>query len=184
MNLEFTEIKCPKCGGELQNINTQVSQDVQMAKRCSNRFEQSKLCQFWMMIVVPNDNFNYSIERWRKTEEKTEAKSLKINNINKMEDKMEDNQNHNPNQQGPASTTTPKIYLGNLQEKARQSGDKFLTGSLCLTDIANIPKEHIQKGNNNKDYVRVIINPYKNGANEYGNTHSVSIDTFKPQKQD
>jgi hypothetical protein len=76
-----------------------------------------------------------------------------------------------------------KIYLGNLQEKSRVSGDKFLTGSVCLDDIENVPNEHIQKGNNGKRYLKIIISPYKNGANEYGNTHSVAVDTFKPTRQ-
>jgi hypothetical protein len=77
-----------------------------------------------------------------------------------------------------------KIYLGNLQEKSRISGDKFLTGSVCLDDIENVPNEHIQKGKNSKRYLKIIISPYKNGANEYGNTHSVAVDTYKPPIKD
>lgn len=89
---------------------------------------------------------------------------------------MSDQDNQNQSQQ------PPKTYLGNLQEKTRPSGDKFLTGSLCIDDINNVPEEHVQTGKNGKRYLRVVINPYRNGANEYGNTHSVAVDTFKPNK--
>ncbi len=77
---------------------------------------------------------------------------------------------------------TPKIYVGNMKEKARpSSGDKFLVGSICLTDFNNIPEEHKTEGKNGKIYVNVIINPFKQGPNQYGNTHSIAIDTYKPQ---
>ena len=80
------------------------------------------------------------------------------------------------------TNTVPKIYLGNLKEKTRENGDKFLVGSLCLNDIDEIPAEHKTTGTNNKTYVRIIVNPFRNGANQYGNTHSIAIDTFKPDK--
>lgn len=76
--------------------------------------------------------------------------------------------------------TTPKIYLGNLQEKVRKSNDRFLVGMICLDDIENLPKEHIHKYKSGKRFVKVIINPYRDGANQYGNTHSMAVDTFKP----
>ena len=68
MDLTFSELKCPKCGGELHSGNTQVSQDVQMVKRCSNRYEQSKLCDFWMIIVIPHKDYDYSVSRKLKSE--------------------------------------------------------------------------------------------------------------------
>ena len=77
-----------------------------------------------------------------------------------------------------------KIYLGNLQEKSRATGDKFLTGSVCLNEIENVPDEHIQRGKNGKRYLKIIISPYRNGANEYGNTHSVAVDTYKNPTRD
>jgi hypothetical protein len=79
------------------------------------------------------------------------------------------------------SAEPTKIYLGNLQEKSRQSGDKFLVGSICLDDIEKVSSEQIQRGKNGKRYLKVVISAYRNGANAYGNTHSVSLDTFKPK---
>jgi hypothetical protein len=76
-----------------------------------------------------------------------------------------------------------KIYLGNCQERSRVNGDKYLTGSICLDDIASVPEEHIQKGKNGKRYLQIIVNPYISGANAYGNTHSVAVNTFKGQSK-
>lgn len=90
------------------------------------------------------------------------------------------------NQQNPSTTQTnqstpAKIYLGNLQEKVRKSNDRFLVGTICLDDIDNIPEEHIFKFRNGKRFAKIIVNPFKDGANQYGNTHSIAIDTYKPQ---
>jgi hypothetical protein len=76
-------------------------------------------------------------------------------------------------------TSEPKIYLGNGQEKSRRSGDKFIIASLCVDDIVNSPDEYKKEARNGKRYVKVLINPYRGGANEYGNTHSISLDTYK-----
>lgn len=73
-----------------------------------------------------------------------------------------------------------KIYLGNGTERKRNGGDKFITGSLCIDDIEKIPEQFIQKGRNGKRYFKYILSPYRQGANEYGNTHSFAVDTYKP----
>lgn len=76
----------------------------------------------------------------------------------------------------------PKIYLGNGKEKIRQNGDKFLICSICLDDLEKVPQKHIEMGKNGKKYLHFVAMPYKDGANQYGNTHSLSVDTFKPGK--
>jgi hypothetical protein len=77
--------------------------------------------------------------------------------------------------------------MGNLTEKQRKSGDKFLVGSICLDDIEAIPAEHISLGKNKdgkqKRYVKIIVNPYRDGKNQYGNTHSVKVDTYRPRAE-
>lgn len=82
------------------------------------------------------------------------------------------------------SEKEPRYWLGNAKEKERQSGDKFLVGSICLDDLESVPKELISVAKNGKRYLRIVINPYMNGANEYGNTHGIRVDTFKPQRQE
>ena len=76
-----------------------------------------------------------------------------------------------------------KIYLGNAREKERRSGDKFLVGSICVDDIEGLSTEHVQTAKNGKRYVRILINPYMAGMNEYGNTHSIRVDTWQPDQQ-
>jgi hypothetical protein len=79
------------------------------------------------------------------------------------------------------TTATKNHYLGNFTEKKRQSGDAFHVGSICINDIESIPEEHIQHSKTNgKRYVKVILSAYRDGKNEYGNTHSLRVDTFKP----
>ncbi len=85
--------------------------------------------------------------------------------------------------QQPTSQTPAKIYLGNLQEKVRKSNDRFLVGMICLDDIETLPEEHKIKFKSGKRFVKIIINPYRDGANQYGNTHSIAVDTFKPTAQ-
>ncbi len=74
-----------------------------------------------------------------------------------------------------------KIYLGNCKQKQRRNGDQFLTGLICLDDIdGERLAEHIFVGDNGKRYLRIVINPYQYGVNTYGNSHSIAVDTFKP----
>jgi NAD-dependent SIR2 family protein deacetylase len=61
MDLKFKELRCPKCGDELEQGTVQVHDDVQMVKRCAS-------CDFWMILVIPNDDYDYSIEKKLKKE--------------------------------------------------------------------------------------------------------------------
>ena len=67
-----------------------------------------------------------------------------------------------------------KIYCGSGKEKF--DGD-LISVNICLSDIH---KEEIQTGKNGKKYVRINVSKRKQEDN-YGNTHSVSIDTWKPE---
>lgn len=48
--------------------------------------------------------------------------------------------------------------------------------SICLDDL---PEEHITTGKNGKRYIKINVNE-KREADEWGNTHSVEVDTWKP----
>ena len=69
-----------------------------------------------------------------------------------------------------------KIYCGS--GKKSQQYD-IINLNICVSDI---PKEHIQDGGNGKKYVRLNVSA-KREADKYGNTHSISVDTWKPQKK-
>lgn len=74
-----------------------------------------------------------------------------------------------------------KVYIGNGQEKPRQSGDRYIVGSLCVDDIVKIAEKHGKVASNGKKYIKVYINPYRGGANEHGNTHSFSWNLGKKE---
>lgn len=88
---------------------------------------------------------------------------------------MNNNNQNNQNQE-------PNIYIGNGKQKERQSGDKYIVASICLDDINAIPEQYISVAKNGKRYTSILINPYKGGANEYGNTHSLKVNTFKKEE--
>lgn len=50
--------------------------------------------------------------------------------------------------------------------------------SICLDDL---PKEHITTGKNGKRYIKLNVNE-KREPDEWGNTHSVEVDTWKPDQ--
>ena len=66
-----------------------------------------------------------------------------------------------------------KIYVGS--GKSKFDGDQVAV-SVCLTDL---PKEFIFEYNNKK-YVKLIVQK-KREADQYGKTHYVEVDTFKPE---
>ena len=66
-----------------------------------------------------------------------------------------------------------KIYVGS--GVAKFDGD-LISCSLCLTDL---PQEHMFEYNGKK-YVKLIVQK-KREADQYGKTHYVAVDTWKPE---
>jgi len=56
LNLKFKDLLCPACNAEMYQGTTFISQDVQLTKRCSE-------CDLWMIIVIPDRDYDYTIER-------------------------------------------------------------------------------------------------------------------------
>ena len=69
-----------------------------------------------------------------------------------------------------------KIYCGSGKEFGQYG---TINCSICLNDI---PKEFWNKGNNGKTYLPIKINR-KREVDQYGKTHSVEVDTWKPTQQ-
>ena len=65
----------------------------------------------------------------------------------------------------------PKIYVG--KGKAGKYGVKI---SVCLSDL---PKEHINEYKGKK-YINLEITEMKR-PDDYGKTHTVTVDTWKPE---
>ena len=66
-----------------------------------------------------------------------------------------------------------KIYVGNGTSKF---DGNMISCSVCLTDL---PQEHMFEYNGKK-YIKLNVSAKKGGADEYGKTHYLAVDTFKP----
>tara|TARA_R100001198_G_C5074833_1_gene119223 strand:- start:47 stop:310 length:264 start_codon:yes stop_codon:yes gene_type:complete len=67
-----------------------------------------------------------------------------------------------------------KIYVGSGTSKF---DGNMISCSICLSDL---PQEHMFEYNGKK-YIKVNVSAKRDGADEYGKTHYVAIDTFKPE---
>jgi hypothetical protein len=68
-----------------------------------------------------------------------------------------------------------KIYVGSGTSKF--DGNQVAC-SVCLTDL---PQEHMFEYNGKK-YIKLIVQEKKN-PDEYGKTHFVAVDTWKPEEK-
>lgn len=72
-------------------------------------------------------------------------------------------------------------YLGNAKTIKRKDGSEFLVGTICIDDMNQVEEEHrFTSETNGKTYIKIAISEYMAGKNEWGNTHSISLDTWKP----
>lgn len=62
MDLKFTELKCPVCKSNMESGNTTIGTDVQLVKRCCS-------CSFYMVILIPNKLYEYTITKKLKQNE-------------------------------------------------------------------------------------------------------------------
>ena len=68
-----------------------------------------------------------------------------------------------------------KIFVGNGKENEQYG---FVNFSICLSDL---PQEHVTEYKGKK-YINLTISRKRNGADQYGKTHAVSVNTWKPEK--
>mgnify|MGYP003139197730 FL=1 len=69
-----------------------------------------------------------------------------------------------------------KIYVGNGVSKF---DGQMVSMSVCLSDL---PKEHMFEYNG-KRYIKLNVSAKRDGADDYGKTHYVTVDTFKPEQK-
>jgi len=67
-----------------------------------------------------------------------------------------------------------KIYVGSGTSKF---DGNLISCSVCLTDL---PQEHMFEYNGKK-YIKLNVSAKKDGADEYGKTHYLAVDTYKPE---
>jgi hypothetical protein len=75
------------------------------------------------------------------------------------------------------SSKSEKIYVGNGTEKF--DGD-MVQFSLNLTKLGKDASEHMFEYNGEK-FIKLKIAKKKDGADEYGKTHYIEVDTWKPE---
>ena len=75
------------------------------------------------------------------------------------------------------SSKSEKIYIGNGTEKF--DGD-MVQFSLNLTKLGKDASEHMFEYNGEK-FIKLKIAKKKDGADEYGKTHYIEVDTWKPE---
>ncbi len=74
----------------------------------------------------------------------------------------------------------PKIYCGNGKERVFQDGGSIIGISICLEDI---PQQFMKKSEKNgKTYVNLDV-LRKREIDQYGKTHSVTVNTYVPSQQ-
>jgi len=71
-----------------------------------------------------------------------------------------------------------KVYLGNGKELF---GGDMISFSIDLTKLSQC-KDYFFEYNGNK-YIKLNICKKKGGEDEYGKTHYIQVDTFKPEQQ-
>ncbi len=69
-----------------------------------------------------------------------------------------------------------KIFVGNGKENEQYG---FINFSICLSDL---PQEHISEFKGKK-YINLTISKKREAPDQYGKTHSVSVNTWKPDGQ-
>ena len=69
-----------------------------------------------------------------------------------------------------------KIFVGNGKENEQYG---FINFSVCLSDL---PQEHVSEFKGKK-YINLTVSKRKE-VSEYGKTHNVTINTFKPESKD
>jgi len=74
-----------------------------------------------------------------------------------------------------------KIYAGTGKAFTFSNGGTKVSCSICLSDL---PKEFITIGKKNgKKYIKLDLLERKNGEDDFGNTHYLTVDTWKPTQQ-
>ena len=79
-----------------------------------------------------------------------------------------------------SNKTKEKIYVGNGVEKF--DGD-LVQFSLNLTKLKQEAGDYIFDGKTGDKFVTLKVVKKRNGADDYGKTHYVEVDTWKPESK-
>lgn len=75
-----------------------------------------------------------------------------------------------------------KIYIGNGKEKTFDNGGSVINCMITMDGLAQIFKDHGFTTQNGVKKLKLIIGKRRE-IDQYGNSHYVQIDTWKPDQQ-
>jgi hypothetical protein len=73
-----------------------------------------------------------------------------------------------------------KIFIGSGVEKF---DGNLVEATICLTDITKNASEHIYEYEGKK-YLSIKVQKKREGADQFGKTHYVEVNTWKPKKKE
>lgn len=76
-----------------------------------------------------------------------------------------------------------KIYCGSGKKKEFNNGGSITSVMLNLDVLNQQFEEYGFTTDQGKKMIKVNVSTLKNGVDQYGKTHSVEIDTWKPEPQ-
>lgn len=78
---------------------------------------------------------------------------------------------------------TDKIYCGNGTKRDFDNGGHIISVSLNLTELKKHIAEYGWTSDAGNKYIKLNIGSLKDGPNQYGKTHWVAVDTWKPDQR-
>ncbi len=75
-----------------------------------------------------------------------------------------------------------KIYIGNGKEKTFDNGGSIINITIGLDGIKEYFEDYGFTTDQGKKKLKLVVSKRRE-ADQYGNTHSVTVDTFKPEQQ-
>ncbi len=76
-----------------------------------------------------------------------------------------------------------KIFCGNGKEHKFNNGGSVVKVMLDLDDLIANFEEHGFTTEQGKKKIKIIVSSKKDGADQFGKTHNIEIDTWKPEQQ-
>lgn len=73
------------------------------------------------------------------------------------------------------STKTTNYIKGSAKEVVFADGGDLINVDMLSSDLEKLPK-------NEAGYIKIVLSRLKDGPDQYGNTHSIKENTFKPSK--
>ena len=74
------------------------------------------------------------------------------------------------------SDTNKRSWVG---EGKQVSGYPLINLNICLSDV---PQDAVKTGKNGKKYLNLTVGERKNGEDQFGNTHSIWVNDYKPDQ--